>query len=315
MLTGKTGVATNPPPQSNSFSFSTVSETRSVLCSAFFLQLARGTVLSFPEKKGPRIETGISDVGVPYPMKEWVRRQLIERQPPGRPAPVMFQRWLHLLFLHWSLSPEVVQKTLPQGLQVDTFEGKAWIGIVPFFMRGVRPAGLPAFPGISNFLELNLRTYVRDLSGRPGIWFYSLDANQPLAVCFARAAFGLPYEFATMVATISDRGIDYRSQRAGQNRSLRYRYRASRKLGEAGLGTLDFFLVERYRLFAHRRGDLFTGRVHHSPYQLSEASVAEADPALFAMDGFETPAAPSAHALYSERVDVSIYPMDSVKDG
>lgn len=246
-------------------------------------------------------------------MEDWIRRQLIERQPPGRSSPVMFQRWLHLLFLHWSLSPDIVQETLPQGLQADTFEGKAWIGIVPFFMRHVRPAGFPSVPGISNFLELNLRTYVRDVSGRPGIWFYSLDANQPLAVCFARAAFGLPYQFATMAATVSDGEIDYRSQRSKDNNSLRYRYRASRRLGEASLGSLDFFLVERYRLFAHRGGKLFTGRVHHSPYQLSEVTVAAADPALFAMDGFETPTAVPAHALYSERVDVSIYPMDLVE--
>jgi uncharacterized protein len=254
-------------------------------------------------------------VRVQCPMEDWIRRQLIERQPPRRPSPVMFQRWLHLLFLHWSLSAEIVQRTLPPGLQADTFEGKAWIGIVPFFMRGVRPAGFPSVPGISDFLELNLRTYVRDIFGRPGIWFYSLDANQPLAVCLARAAFGLPYEFATMVATISDGQIDYRSRRSRDNHSLRYRYRASRKLGEASLGSLDFFLVERYRLFAYRWGKLFTGRVHHSPYQLSEVTVTEADPALFAINGFETPTADPAHALYSGRVDVSIYPMDLVEPG
>jgi uncharacterized protein len=245
-------------------------------------------------------------------MEEWIRRQLIERQQPGSLAPVMFQRWLHLLFLHWSFSPDIVQKTLPQGLEVDTFQGKAWIGIVPFFMQGVRPARFPAVPGISNFLELNLRTYVRDLTGRPGIWFYSLDASQPLAVCVARATFGLPYKFATMVATLSDRGIDYRSRRFRDNNSLRYLYRPSKKLGEAGLGSLDFFLVERYRLFAHRGGKLFTGRVHHSPYQLRGVTVHDADPALFAMDGFETPTAPFIHALYSERVDVSVYPIELV---
>jgi uncharacterized protein YqjF (DUF2071 family) len=246
-------------------------------------------------------------------MEDWIRRQLIERQQPNGPSPVMFQRWLRLLFLHWSLQPGIVQKTLPHGLYVDTFEGKAWIGIVPFFMRGVRPAGFPPVPGISNFLELNLRTYVRDVSGRPGIWFYSLDASQPLAVCFARAAFGLPYKFAKMSATVLDRQIDYRSHRFGLGNSLRYRYRTSRSLGEARLGSLEFFLVERYRLFASRGGELFSGRVHHSPYQLSEVTVTDADPALFAMDGFETPAATPAHAIYSERVDVSIYPMDPVE--
>jgi len=102
-------------------------------------------------------------------MEDWIRRQLIERQQPSRQSPVMFQRWFHLLFLHWSLSPDIVQMTLPQGLHADTFEGNAWVGIVPFFMRGVRPAGFVSVPGISNFLELNLRTYVRDECGRPGI--------------------------------------------------------------------------------------------------------------------------------------------------
>lgn len=242
-------------------------------------------------------------------MEEWIRRQVIERQQPRRPWPVMFQRWLHLLFLHWPISPDLVQLTLPEGLQVDTFDGHAWLGIVPFFMRSVRPAGFISVPGISNFLELNLRTYVRDVFGRPGIWFYSLDANQMLAVCLARAAFGLPYKFADMRATVSDGEIDYWSHRFGSGSSLHYRYRPTEKLGEAKFGSLEFFLIERYRLFAWRGNKLFTGRVHHSPYQLRKAAVTEADPKLFAMNGFATPAERPAHMVYSERVDVSIYPL------
>jgi len=242
-------------------------------------------------------------------MEDWIRRQLIERQQPGRRFPAMFQRWLHLLFLHWSFAPEIVQVTLPQGLQADTFEGHAWIGIVPFFMRGVRPRGFVSVPGISNFLELNLRTYVRDERGRPGIWFYSLDANQPLAVCMARAVFALPYEFAKMRAKVSDDEIDYRSRRFGFKNSLHYRYRISEKLGEAVFGSLEFFLLERYRLFARRGNKLFTGRVYHPPYQIRRVSLINADPNLFAMDGFKTPVEASAHSVYAERVDVSIYPM------
>ena len=241
-------------------------------------------------------------------MEEWIRRQVIERQQPSRPLPVMFQRWMHLLFLHWPILPHLVQMTLPEGLLVDTFDGHAWLGIVPFFMRGVRPAGFISVPGISNFLELNLRTYVRDVWGRPGIWFYSLDANQMLAVCLARAAFALPYEFADMRATVSDGEIDYRSHRLGSESSLHYRYRPTDKLGEARLGSLGFFLIERYRLFARRGNKLFTGQVHHSPYQLHKVAVVEADPGLFAMNGFETPAECPVHMVYSERVDVSIYP-------
>jgi uncharacterized protein YqjF (DUF2071 family) len=246
-------------------------------------------------------------------MDDWIKRQLIERQPPQRQWPVMLQRWHHLLFLHWSLPPDLIQQSLPLGLQVDTFEGNAWVGIVPFFMRGVRPCGFPTIPGISNFLELNLRTYVRDRSGRPGIWFYSLDANQALAVCIARAAFGLPYQFAEMEAKIHQKEIDYRSRRRGSKVSLHYRYRPLEKIGEAEFGSLEFFLIERYRLFAHQKNKLFTGRVHHSPYQLCQVSVTSADSELFAMDGLPNPSEAAIHAIYSERVDVSIYPVELVE--
>jgi uncharacterized protein YqjF (DUF2071 family) len=246
-------------------------------------------------------------------MEDWIRRQLVERQRPPSQSPVMFQQWRHLLFLHWSFPPDTVQMTLPQGLQVDTFDGNAWIGIVPFLMRRVRPAGFPSVPGISNFLEMNLRTYVRDVSGRPGIWFYSLDANQALAVCVARASFGLPYEFAWMDAKISGGEIDYDSRRRGSKRSLHYRYRPSERLGEARFGTLEFFLIERYRLFACRKKRLLTGCVNHSPYQLRKVAVIHADPELFAEDGFKTPGGPPAHAIYSERVDVSVYPVTRLR--
>jgi uncharacterized protein len=224
----------------------------------------------------------------------------------------MFQRWVHLLFIHWPFPPETVQMTLPHGLQVDTFNGNAWIGIVPFFMRGVHPAGCPSVPGISNFLELNLRTYVRDVAGRPGIWFYSLDANQALAVCIARACFALPYEFADMSAKVCDGEIDYRSRRFGSKSSLRYRYRPTEKLGEAKLGTLEFFLIERYRLFARRGNKILSGRVNHSPYPLRKVTVTHADRGLFALHGFAPPSEPPAHAIYSDRVDVSIYPLEPV---
>jgi uncharacterized protein YqjF (DUF2071 family) len=179
-------------------------------------------------------------------------------------------------------------------------------------MRAVRPAGFVSVPGISNFLELNLRTYVRDLSGRPGIWFYSLDANQAIAVCLARATFALPYRFARMRARVTAGEIDYWSHRLGAKKALRYRYRPSEPLGEAKLGSLEFFLIERYRLFAGRGKRLLTGQVYHSPYQLRNVSVSHADPELFALDGFDTPTGPPAHILYSRRLDVNIYPIDLV---
>ncbi len=235
-------------------------------------------------------------------MDEWIRRQLIERQLPSGQLPVMFQRWLHLLFLHWPVEPESIQRSLPSGLQVDTFAGKGWIGIVPFFMRGVRPAGLPSVVGPSNFLELNLRTYVRDRDGRPGIWF-------PLAVWIARLCFALPYQHAAMRTDIDGGEIAYWSVRLGSAEVLHYRYRPASDLEEAGFGSLEFFLLERYRLYAHRRGRLLTGRVYHAPYRLGKAIVHELDSRLFKLDGFEIPSEPPAHAAYVGRVDVSIYPL------
>jgi uncharacterized protein len=245
-------------------------------------------------------------------MQDWVRHQLIQRQRPLRCSAVMFQRWLHLLFLHWPVEPEAIQRTLPAGLEVDTFADKGWVGIVPFFMRGVRPPGLPGVVGVSSFLELNLRTYVRDGLGRPGIWFYSLDANQPLAVWFARLCFALPYQHATMRANIQDGEIVYSSRRTGSAETLQYCYCPSMELEEAGFGSLDFFLLERYRLFARRGGSLMTGRVYHAPYRLGRVMVRELDTRLFKLDGLEMPSGSPAHAAYARRVDVTVYPIAPV---
>ncbi len=116
----------------------------------------------------------------------------------------MFQQWRDLLFLHWEYSAAAIQATLPEGLFVDTFGGKAYLGVVPFFMRNIRPRFLPAVPGISDFMEMNLRTYLHDRAGVPGVWFYSLDANQWLAVKIARRFFHLPYEHARAKACVSE---------------------------------------------------------------------------------------------------------------
>ncbi|HEX2852106.1 MAG TPA: DUF2071 domain-containing protein [Opitutaceae bacterium] len=171
-------------------------------------------------------------------------------------------RWTHLLFLHWQWDPAEVQRTLPPGLTVDTFEGNAWIGLVPFFMRDVRPAFFPAVPVLSHFLEFNVRTYVYDAHGRPGVWFYSLDCNRWLAVKTARALFHLKYEHAEMNAQVDAAGaVDYHVCRRGEKRRSRFVYRLDGPTGQAPLGSQEFFLVERYRLFAHdaRRDRLLSG--------------------------------------------------------
>jgi uncharacterized protein YqjF (DUF2071 family) len=225
----------------------------------------------------------------------------------------MYQRWDDLLFLHWSCDPSVVQQTLPRGLTVDTFEGNAYIGIVPFFMRDVRPSFCPRLPGISDFLELNVRTYVFDEHGVPGVWFYSLDANQWLAVRAARRFFSLPYFDCKMKAdrTTTTGEIRYLSHRRGTDDDLsscfQYRPHGTTRLAESG--SLEFFLIERYLLFAqlNRQGPLRRGRVHHQPYSLVDVEVTEWDDAAFELDRLKRPGREADHAVMSPGVTVEVF--------
>lgn len=225
----------------------------------------------------------------------------------------MHQRWEQLLFLHWTFDPPVIQATLPPGLTVDTFDGKAWVATVPFLMRGIRPRFSPAVPGISDFLELNLRTYVHDEQGRPGVWFYSLDCNQPLAVWTARTLFHLPYQHARMTAmNIADRGLVYTSQRAQDPHVSRFEYRLATGFHEAEPGSLEFFLAERYLLFSQTPRGLRMGRVHHRPYPLAEAAVTRWDTRLFTLAGLPEPQRPPDHVIGSAGVQVRVFPLQAV---
>lgn len=238
-----------------------------------------------------------------------IERRLRERQAPDRRLPVMYQRWRRFLFLHWARNREEIQATLPDGLSVDCYDGAAYVGIVPFAMEGVRPRGLPAVPGLSDFRELNLRTYVVDAHGRPGVWFYSLDAENPVAVWLAQRLFHLPYRLARLNETVdSDGRIAYCSERVGTDVRLDYAYRPKGAYREAEPGSLDFFLVERYRLFAHntRQNRLTTGKLHHPPYAIQDAEVETYDPALFEIDGFPKPSDEPDHVCYSPGVDVRV---------
>lgn len=222
---------------------------------------------------------------------------------------VMTQQWRDLLFLHWAYEPELVAATLPEGLEPDCFEGKAWVAIVPFFMARVRPVWAPPLPWLSWFLELNVRTYVR-CGDRTGVWFYSLDCNQPVAVEIAKAAFGLPYRHAAMRAR---RGlyVDYRCQRRGRCDSWHYRYRGNGEPTPASPDSLEAYLVERYHLISPRRsGGFYTGRVAHAPYQLETASLLEFDPTPLATANLPLPDRPADHVRYARHLDVEIYPVD-----
>ncbi len=233
-------------------------------------------------------------------------RMAVRARPAARP--VMFMQWRDLLFLHWEYPVAAIQATLPDGLHFDTFDGRAYLGVVPFFMRNVRPRFVPSVPRLSHFMELNLRTYVHDEAGVPGVWFYSLDANQWLAVKIARRFFHLPYEHAVMESSRTKAGaIRYRSLRVGASAPTIFEYAAGEVLPAAAPGSLEFFLVERYRLYASADGCLRRGAVFHPPYPLCRAEVSSWDENLLTLDGFPAPGRAPDHVLMSPGVDVSAF--------
>ncbi|WP_411825522.1 YqjF family protein [Luteolibacter sp. AS25] len=225
---------------------------------------------------------------------------------------VMKQRWAGLAFFHWEIDAELIARKLPKGLHVDTFEGRAYIGIVPFFMQRIRPVGLVPLPWLSWFHELNLRTYVHDDEGNPGVWFFCLDCNQPIAVEIARRFFHLPYQHARMSSTEKNGVIRYNSKRRNSDLpESRFTYPQPKAPAPAEFGSLDWFLAERYLLFSETSdGKIAKGRVHHSPYQIEAINEAEYSATLFFLNGFPEPKTPPVSMLSANHVDVTIFPLE-----
>jgi len=227
----------------------------------------------------------------------------------------MAQVWHDLLFAHWPIAVDVMRAAVPAGLELDTYDGRAWLGVVPFRMSGVRLRCTPPLPRISAFPELNVRTYVR-LDDRPGVYFFSLDARNPIAVSIARAWFHLPYFRARMSCEREGERIVYRharthsGARAGE---LRGSYGPHGPVFRATSGTLEHFLVERYCLYAAARsGDLFRADIHHPPWPLQLGEAAFDRNTIAAASGFDLPSsAPLLH--FSRRQDVVVWNPRSVR--
>jgi uncharacterized protein len=192
----------------------------------------------------------------------------------------MKQIWHDLLFAHWPVAVDQLRPLIPAGLHIDTYEGQAWIGVVPFRMSGVRPRFLPAVPWLSAFPELNVRTYVVT-NDKPGVWFFSLEAANPVAVMVARRWFLLPYFHARMTCRAEDDGVSYASQRihrAAPPATFNGHYRPTNEVFYAKKGSLEYWLTARYCLYAaDARQRLYRGEIDHSPWplQLAEATIRE----------------------------------------
>jgi len=200
---------------------------------------------------------------------------------PGRPW-TMTQRWNDLLFAHWPIPAAKMTALLPPGLEADTYDGAAWLGVVPFWMDRIRTR-LPGseqrslgIPTARTFPELNLRTYVRSRhTGLAGVYFFSLDAASPLAVLGARTLFHLPYFVARMSRTTApDGAVTYRSHRQWHGPDFAATYRPRGEAAPAQPGTLPHFLTERYCLFTTHRGRVLIGNIHHLPWSLAPAEAA-----------------------------------------
>jgi uncharacterized protein YqjF (DUF2071 family) len=187
---------------------------------------------------------------------------------------IMTQTWHDLLFAHWRIDKALIASAVPRPLEVETFDGAAWIGVVPFHMTNVAPRGVPALPAVSAFIELNVRTYVR-VDDKPGVYFFSLDASSRVAVRVARTMFHLPYYSASMsIRTVGD-AVDYRSARTESGApaaGLVASYRPSGPVFRAEPGSLEYFLTERYCLYTVDRGGYPCRlEIHHPPWRLQHA--------------------------------------------
>jgi uncharacterized protein YqjF (DUF2071 family) len=249
------------------------------------------------------------------------QRPAIDRLAPSvRPAQraVMRQKWRDLLFVHWPIAPEALRPLVPAQLELDLFDGKAYVGLIPFSMTGVRPVGLPTVAGVSSFHETNVRTYVRLADRDPGVWFFNLEAASAIAVRLARWLFHLPYHYAHMFLEHET------TARADEPTSILYagtrhwpgplpasysiRARPDGPVQPAEPGSLEHFLVERYILFTVRKSRLYQGRVHHTPYPLQPARVLSLDETLLAANGIDRPDTPPL-AHFARGVDVEVFPL------
>jgi uncharacterized protein YqjF (DUF2071 family) len=240
-----------------------------------------------------------------------IDRLSIRQRPEGRP--IMHQTWGKLLFIHWPIDAALLRPLIPKQLELDTFDGSAWLGVIPFTMWGIRAAFLPPIPGTSAFHELNVRTYVH-FNGVPGVWFFSLDAASRLAVWGARKFYHLPYFLAHMSLDQIGATISYSSHRRddhGPPAELQARWSIGEPLPTSIPGSLEFFLTERYCLYSEHHNGVFRARIHHQPWPLRNATLSSLYSTMIESLGVPTPSG-NPHLGYAEKLSVEIWPLKKI---
>ncbi|MCP3775561.1 DUF2071 domain-containing protein [Paenibacillus sp. MZ04-78.2] len=227
---------------------------------------------------------------------------------------IMKQTWRNLLFAHWPVPADELRAYVPKELPLDTFEGSAWLAVVPFRMTDIRLRGLPPIPGTSRFPELNVRTYVT-LHDKPGVYFFSLDAAHTLAVKLARWLYHLPYYRADMGVTMQNETVFYRSERRQAGPAFAARYRPVSEPYTAKPGSLEHWLTERYCLYTlNGRRDVMRCDIHHQPWPLQKAEAELYENTMLTGNGL--PFAPDVPPLlhYAEALEVRVWPLLKVTD-
>jgi len=225
---------------------------------------------------------------------------------------VLRQRWAELAYFHWPYEPEVVQRLLPDGVRVDTFDNAAWVGLIPFVMRNVRVGPTPPVPYLSTFVEINVRTYVVDPQGRRAVWFFSLDVPRSLVVAVARTAFALPYCWAR-TAYIADsahrRYALHRKWPRNSNASAEIEFTVGEPMSH--VSDLDHFLTARWALLTTRRDHLLYGSVHHERWPLHQLQDLRLRQTIVEAAGLPTPQG-APRTAYSPGVDVTVSRLERI---
>ena len=228
---------------------------------------------------------------------------------------IMSQTWHDLLFAHWPLSSEHVQAAMPPALRkyIDLHDGSAWVGVIPFWMSGVKMRGMPAVPTASTFPELNVRTYVT-VEGKPGVYFFSLDAASKLAVLGAKIGFGLDYFHAKMIAQVNGNQVQYESRRLEKPKPAEFigSYTPENsKVFQAERGTLEHFVTERYCLYTSHGPHIGRANIHHVPWPLQRAKATIKTNTMASVAGVELPKQ-KPHLMYAKEMDVVVWPLETV---
>lgn len=239
-------------------------------------------------------------------------RLAVRARPEG--MPIMHQNWGKLLFLHWPVPVSVLRPLIPKRLEIDTHDGGAWVSITPFTMWGIRPAMLPAIPGLSDSHELNVRTYVH-AGGMPGVWFFSLDASNAIAVLAARLGFHLPYFRAEMHMEEAAESISFTSRRTdtvGPRAEFSASWTRGKALTMPTPESLEFFLVERYCLYAARAEKLYRARIFHEPWSLRGAVVDRLSSTMSDPHGIKLSESPALVHAQGKPLAVEVWPLQEL---